>query len=63
MDPNSTCLSLPPLPFSSIIVDFKKSNNKRDNLAVHIKWFYRTSEVPEQVYQLLIQDRHGEHTR
>lgn len=34
---------------------------KRDTLTVHIKWFYRTSEVPEQVYQLLIQDRYTEH--
>ncbi len=34
---------------------------KRDSLMVHIKWFYRTSEVPEQVYQLLIQDRRTEH--
>ena len=33
---------------------------KRDSLNVHIKWFYRTSEVPEQVYQLLSQDRHIE---
>ena len=39
--------------------DFKMS--KRDTLNVHIKWFYRTNEVPEQVYQLLIQDRHTEH--
>ena len=35
------------------ITEFKKS--KRDNLMVCIRWFYRTSEVPEQVYNLLIQ--------
>ena len=35
--------------------------SKRDTLSVHIKWFYRTNEVPEQVYQLLIQDRHIDH--
>jgi hypothetical protein len=35
--------------------------SKRDTLMVHIKWFYRTNEVPEQVYQLLIQDRNTEH--
>ena len=35
--------------------------SKRDTLIVYIKWFYRTNEVPEQVYQLLIQDRHTEH--
>ena len=41
------------------IQEFKMT--KRDTLQVHIKWFYRTSEVPEQVYQLLVQDRHIEH--
>ena len=35
--------------------------SKRDTLNVHIKWFYRTNEVPEQVYQQLSQDRHTEH--
>ena len=35
--------------------------SKRDTLSVHIKWFYRTNEVPEHVYQLLIQNRHTEH--
>ena len=30
-------------------------------MMVHIKWFYRTYEVPEQVYHLLIQDRQTEH--
>ena len=34
--------------------------SKRDSLTVHIKWFYRTHEIPEQMYQLLIQDRHTE---
>ena len=41
------------------IQEFKMSKGER--LQVHIKWFYRTSEVPEQVYQLLVQDRHTEH--
>ena len=35
--------------------------SKRDTLMVHIKWFYRTNEIPEQMYQLLNQDRHMEH--
>ena len=39
--------------------EFKMS--KKETLMVHIKWFYRTHEVPEQVYQLLIQDRQTEH--
>jgi len=33
--------------------------SKRDTLMVHIKWFYRPCEVPETVYQLLIQDRNA----
>ena len=35
--------------------------SKRDTLSVHIKWFYRTNEVPEQLYQPLIQNRHIDH--
>ena len=35
--------------------------SKKETLMVHIKWFYRTYEVPEQVYHLLIQDRQTEH--
>ena len=35
--------------------------SKKETLSVHIKWFYRTNEVPEQVYQLLVKDRHTEH--
>ena len=36
--------------------------SKRDNLMVNIKWFYRPSEVPESVYQLLVQDRNTENS-
>ena len=39
----------------------KLKMTKRDSLDVHIKWFYRTNEVPEQVYKLLTDDRHSEH--
>ena len=35
--------------------------SKRDLLSVQIKWFYRTNEVPETVYQFLIQNRITEH--
>ena len=35
--------------------------SKRDTLSVQIKWFYRTNEVPETVYQFLIQNRQTEH--
>ncbi|XP_018015061.1 arginine-glutamic acid dipeptide repeats protein isoform X2 [Hyalella azteca] len=44
--------------FICSIQEFRRS--KRDNLMVNIKWFYRPSEVPETVYQLLVQDRNTE---
>ena len=34
--------------------------SKRDSLVVVVRWYYRPSEVPESVYQLLIQDRNAE---
>lgn len=40
-----------------ILQHFFGFQSKRDTLMVHIKWFYRPCEVPETVYQLLIQDR------
>ncbi|CAB4009202.1 arginine-glutamic acid dipeptide repeats -like, partial [Paramuricea clavata] len=33
---------------------------KRECVYVGVKWFYRPSEVPESVYQLLVQDRNTE---
>jgi len=50
----------PEQPYHICIIEGIKMS-KRDAVSVIIKWFYRTSEVPEQVYQLLIQDRHTEH--
>ena len=41
------------------ITEFKRS--KRDTLVVCIRWFYRTTEVPETVYNFLIKDRYTEH--
>ena len=35
--------------------------NKREAAELNIKWFYRTNEVPELVYQYLTQDRLREH--
>ena len=35
--------------------------NKREAAELNIKWFYRTNEVPELVYQYLTQDRVREH--
>uniref|UniRef100_S4R9C7 Arginine-glutamic acid dipeptide (RE) repeats a n=1 Tax=Petromyzon marinus TaxID=7757 RepID=S4R9C7_PETMA len=34
--------------------------SKRDHLMMNVKWYYRQSEVPDSVYQLLVQDRHNE---
>ncbi|XP_071805248.1 uncharacterized protein [Asterias amurensis] len=49
----------PDMPyFICTIQDFRVS--KRDNVIVGVKWFYRQSEVPDSVYQLLVQDRHTE---
>jgi len=41
------------------ITEFKRS--KRDTFMVCIRWFYRTTEVPETVYNFLIKDRCTEH--
>ncbi|KAK3749169.1 hypothetical protein QZH41_010363, partial [Actinostola sp. cb2023] len=44
--------------FICSIKEFRMS--KRDNLVVTVRWYYRPSEVPESVYQLLVQDRNTE---
>ena len=31
---------------------------KRDTLVVRVKWYYRVTEVPDSVYQHLVQDRY-----
>jgi len=41
------------------ITEFKRS--KRDTFMVCIRWFYRTTEVPETVYNFLVKDRTTEH--
>ncbi|XP_069097236.1 arginine-glutamic acid dipeptide repeats protein isoform X3 [Pleurodeles waltl] len=35
-------------------------SSKRDHLLMNVKWYYRQSEVPDSVYQHLVQDRHNE---
>ncbi|NXG96994.1 RERE protein, partial [Loxia leucoptera] len=48
------------------VADFPGSNpgvvfqSKRDHLLMNVKWYYRQSEVPDSVYQHLVQDRHNE---
>uniref|UniRef100_A0A8C9T1F2 Arginine-glutamic acid dipeptide repeats protein n=1 Tax=Scleropages formosus TaxID=113540 RepID=A0A8C9T1F2_SCLFO len=36
------------------------SGSKRDHLLMSVKWYYRQSEVPDSVYQHLVQDRNNE---
>ncbi|XP_009946395.1 PREDICTED: arginine-glutamic acid dipeptide repeats protein-like, partial [Leptosomus discolor] len=40
--------------------DKLKQRSKRDHLLMNVKWYYRQSEVPDSVYQHLVQDRHNE---
>ncbi|NXE39753.1 RERE protein, partial [Ptilorrhoa leucosticta] len=51
--------SPPPFPCPSLQrgVVFQ---SKRDHLLMNVKWYYRQSEVPDSVYQHLVQDRHNE---
>ncbi|NXM84300.1 RERE protein, partial [Oenanthe oenanthe] len=45
------------LSLDPILVVFQ---SKRDHLLMNVKWYYRQSEVPDSVYQHLVQDRHNE---
>ena len=31
--------------------------DRKDTIIAEVKWFYRVSELPESVYDLLMQDR------
>lgn len=44
---------------SLMLLDFP-FQSKRDHLLMNVKWYYRQSEVPDSVYQHLVQDRHNE---
>lgn len=44
--------------FICTIQEFRRS--KRESLVVNVKWYYRPCEVPDSVYQLLVQDRNTE---
>ncbi|NWZ43880.1 RERE protein, partial [Brachypodius atriceps] len=46
----------PPFPCPSL----QRGDSKRDHLLMNVKWYYRQSEVPDSVYQHLVQDRHNE---
>ena len=43
-----------------LLAFFLSHQSKRDALVVVVRWYYRPSEVPESVYQLLVQDRNAE---
>ncbi|NXJ07011.1 RERE protein, partial [Odontophorus gujanensis] len=47
-----------PHPFCSEVA--MPAGLKRDHLLMNVKWYYRQSEVPDSVYQHLVQDRHNE---
>uniref|UniRef100_A0A4W6CI89 Arginine-glutamic acid dipeptide repeats protein n=1 Tax=Lates calcarifer TaxID=8187 RepID=A0A4W6CI89_LATCA len=65
---SSSCL--PPLSNLIIVGSFFLSpayslclsvlQSKRDHLLMNVKWYYRQSEVPDSVYQHLVQDRNNE---
>ncbi|XP_052821101.1 arginine-glutamic acid dipeptide repeats protein-like isoform X2 [Mya arenaria] len=44
--------------FICSILDF--SVVKRDTLVLRVKWYYRVTEVPDSVYQHLVQDRYSQ---
>ncbi|XP_028393686.1 arginine-glutamic acid dipeptide repeats protein-like [Dendronephthya gigantea] len=50
----------PDVPFFICAIKEFKMAPKRECVYVGVKWFYRPSEVPESVYQLLVQDRNTE---
>uniref|UniRef100_A0A669CXX3 Arginine-glutamic acid dipeptide repeats protein n=1 Tax=Oreochromis niloticus TaxID=8128 RepID=A0A669CXX3_ORENI len=51
-----------PLPIVSCSLTMCLSvlQSKRDHLLMNVKWYYRQSEVPDSVYQHLVQDRNNE---
>uniref|UniRef100_A0AAX7T0G5 Arginine-glutamic acid dipeptide repeats protein n=1 Tax=Astatotilapia calliptera TaxID=8154 RepID=A0AAX7T0G5_ASTCA len=58
----SRFLFIVPLPIISCSLTLCLSvlQSKRDHLLMNVKWYYRQSEVPDSVYQHLVQDRNNE---
>uniref|UniRef100_A0A673A8N2 Arginine-glutamic acid dipeptide (RE) repeats a n=1 Tax=Sphaeramia orbicularis TaxID=375764 RepID=A0A673A8N2_9TELE len=56
------CLQMPQSAFCSLLVLTLplRQLSKRDHLLMNVKWYYRQSEVPDSVYQHLVQDRNNE---
>lgn len=63
---NNACLSycgiffLPPAHSLCVCLSLCVLQSKRDHLLMNVKWYYRQSEVPDSVYQHLVQDRNNE---
>uniref|UniRef100_A0AAY4E0J1 Arginine-glutamic acid dipeptide repeats protein n=1 Tax=Denticeps clupeoides TaxID=299321 RepID=A0AAY4E0J1_9TELE len=49
-----------PLSLFLAAITCGRSISKRDHLLMSVKWYYRQSEVPDSVYQHLVQDRNNE---
>uniref|UniRef100_A0A8C6U656 Arginine-glutamic acid dipeptide repeats protein n=1 Tax=Neogobius melanostomus TaxID=47308 RepID=A0A8C6U656_9GOBI len=54
--------NLPALLLPNVVQACQKklAPSKRDHLLMNVKWYYRQSEVPDSVYQHLVQDRNNE---
>uniref|UniRef100_A0A8C5IWI9 Arginine-glutamic acid dipeptide repeats n=1 Tax=Junco hyemalis TaxID=40217 RepID=A0A8C5IWI9_JUNHY len=58
--PPGTLPEVPKSPAHSQGTALAPGTSKRDHLLMNVKWYYRQSEVPDSVYQHLVQDRHNE---
>uniref|UniRef100_A0A3B4TZC2 Arginine-glutamic acid dipeptide repeats protein n=1 Tax=Seriola dumerili TaxID=41447 RepID=A0A3B4TZC2_SERDU len=59
--PIGLCRSPAPGPAVSLMFFSNHCDgHKRDHLLMNVKWYYRQSEVPDSVYQHLVQDRNNE---
>ena len=51
---------VPPAHLLCVCLSVCVLQSKRDHLLMNVKWYYRQSEVPDSVYQHLVQDRNNE---
>uniref|UniRef100_H3DCG8 Arginine-glutamic acid dipeptide repeats protein n=1 Tax=Tetraodon nigroviridis TaxID=99883 RepID=H3DCG8_TETNG len=58
--PHCFCRHAPQPSRLSFIAGWGGGGSKRDHLLMNVKWYYRQSEVPDSVYQHLVQDRNNE---
>uniref|UniRef100_A0A7N8YKW9 Arginine-glutamic acid dipeptide repeats protein n=1 Tax=Mastacembelus armatus TaxID=205130 RepID=A0A7N8YKW9_9TELE len=57
---DTCCLREPSITPPCCIPQAVSQCPKRDHLLMNVKWYYRQSEVPDSVYQHLVQDRNNE---